>query len=95
MGYSRKMRRSIAKGPHKWPDPGKGGDLRSVEQVAKDKGFELERLVVNQASSNKFLGSERERSAINPNGYDPVQRATEIAQSEVLSKLQEVMDRHG
>lgn len=45
-------------------------DVGSVEALLAERGFSVVDLREDRRSSNKFLGSDRPKSKINPNGYD-------------------------
>lgn len=64
----------------------------TVAELVASRGFTIKK---SSRSGNKFLGTEQPRSKINPNGYDPVERAVQMANLAAASQLQEVMNRHG
>lgn len=64
---------------------------KGVVLVRTDNGFKM---VQDRRSNNKWLGSENPRSKINPNGYDPVERAAKLAKRAVTDKLTKVIKRH-
>jgi len=64
---------------------------KGVELVRTDDGFKQ---VQNRRSNNKWLGSENPRSKINPNGFDPIERAAKLAKQAVTDKLTQVVNRH-
>lgn len=63
----------------------------NVAELVSARGFTI---VQSQRSGNKFLGSEQPKSKINPNGYDPVQRAAMLAKMQATAALQAVIERH-
>lgn len=75
--------------------PGEGGVASSVEAQAAAMGVHLVRPVQDRRSKNKFLGSEKPQSRINPNGFDPVKRATQQAKDAVKENLARTLTDHG
>lgn len=67
--------------------PGKGVTMAKTED-----GFKY---VQDRRGTNKFLGSEHPRTKINPNGYDPIERAKATAKAAATAKLQQAVDNHG
>lgn len=75
------------------PDSGKVA--KNAAEQARAMGVQIVCPVQDRRSGNRFLGSENPKSKINPNGYDPVARAKDLANQQVRAKLTKAVLDHG